>query len=110
MATPYPSLPRVARPRSPAHSELLDDIPRHAGMSADECFIFQESTHSALRAGQVLLLVDGLDEISDEGARHTFASHLRTFIAVFPQAALVVTSREAGFRLAIIELLDDISR
>ena len=68
-------------------------------MSADECFIFQESTHSALRAGQVLLLVDGLDEISDEGARHTFASHLRTFIAVFPQAALVVTSREAGFRL-----------
>ena len=26
-------------------------------------------------------------------------SHLRTFLAMFPQAALVVTSREAGFRL-----------
>jgi hypothetical protein len=79
--------------------ELLDDIPRHAGMSADECATFQESVHAALRAGQALLLVDGLDEISDEGARQTFANHLRTFLAMFPQAVLVVTSREAGFRL-----------
>ena len=97
-----PLILRCRELRDRAHRpiiELLDDIPRHAGMSADECAIFQETTHSALRAGQVLLLVDGLDEISDEGARQTFASHLRTFIAVFPQAALVVTSREAGFRL-----------
>jgi hypothetical protein len=79
--------------------ELLDDIPRHAGMSADECAAFKELVHAALRAGQALLLVDGLDEISDEGARQTFANHLRTFLAMFPQAALVVTSREAGFRL-----------
>ncbi len=78
--------------------ELLDDIPRHAGMNAEECAVFQESVHSALRVGQALLLVDGLDEISDEGARQTFAKHLRTFLAMFPQSALVVTSREAGFR------------
>lgn len=79
--------------------ELLEDIPRHAGMSADECAIFRESVHEKLGAGHALLLVDGLDEISDEGARQTFASHLRTFLAMFPQVALVVTSREAGFRL-----------
>lgn len=79
--------------------ELLDDIPRHAGMNADERAIFQESVHAALRSGNALLLVDGLDEISDEGARQTFANHLRTFLAMFPQIALVVTSREAGFRL-----------
>jgi hypothetical protein len=97
-----PLILRCRELRDRAHRpiiDLLDDIPRHAGMNADECAIFQETTHSALRAGQVLLLVDGLDEISDEGARQTFANHLRTFIAVFPQAALVVTSREAGFRL-----------
>src|ERR1039458_8114161 len=97
-----PLILRCRELRDRAHRpiiELLDDISRHAGMSADECATFQESTHSALRAGQVLLLVDGLDEISDEGARQTFANHLRTFIAVFPQSALVVTSREAGFRL-----------
>jgi len=68
-------------------------------MSADECAAFRESIHIALRGGRALLLVDGLDEISDEGARQTFANHLRTFLAMFPQAALVVTSREAGFRL-----------
>jgi hypothetical protein len=79
--------------------ELLDDIPRHAGMNADESATFQESVHAALRAGHALLLVDGLDEISDEGARQTFANHLRTFLAMFPHVALVVTSREAGFRL-----------
>jgi hypothetical protein len=79
--------------------ELLDDIPRHAGMNADECATFEESVHAALRAGHALLLVDGLDEISDEGARQTFANHLRTFLAMFPHVALVVTSREAGFRL-----------
>jgi hypothetical protein len=79
--------------------ELLDDIPRHAGMNDEECAIFRESVNAALRAGQALLLVDGLDEISDEGARQTFVKHLRTFLAMFPQAALVATSREAGFRL-----------
>ena len=79
--------------------ELLDDIPRHAGMSAEECATFQESMYAALRTGHALLLVDGLDEIADEGARQTFANHLRTFLAMFPQATFVVTSREAGFRL-----------
>jgi energy-coupling factor transporter ATP-binding protein EcfA2 len=79
--------------------ELLDDIPRHAGMNIRECEVFQKSIHERLREGRILLLIDGLDEISDEGARQAFASHLRTFVAMFPQAALVVTSREAGFRL-----------
>lgn len=79
--------------------ELLYDISRHAGMSIDECGVFHDFIHEQLQAGKILLLVDGLDEISDEGDRQTFASHLRTFIAMFPQVALIVTSREAGFRL-----------
>jgi hypothetical protein len=79
--------------------ELLDDLPQHAGMNAGEANAFREGIHEALRSGEALLLVDGLDEVSDEGARQTFAQHLRTLLAMFPQAALVVTSREAGFRL-----------
>lgn len=79
--------------------ELLDDLPRHAGMNDDEGVVFREQIHDALRSGKALLLVDGLDEISEEGARSTFAQHLRTFVAIFPNAAVVVTSREAGFRL-----------
>lgn len=97
-----PLILRCRELRDRAHRpiiELLDDIPRHAGMDANECAAFSESIHAALRTGRALLLVDGLDEISDEGARQAFAKHLRTFLAMFPQAALVVTSREAGFRL-----------
>ena len=51
-----------------------------------------------LRDGRVLL-VDGSDEISDEGDRISFVRQLRTFLATYPNVALVVTSREAGFRI-----------
>lgn len=97
-----PLMLRCRELRDRAHRpilELLDDVPRHAGMNAEECAAFRDFIHGALRSGMILLLVDGLDEISDEGARQTFTNHLRTFIAMFPQAALVITSREAGFRL-----------
>ena len=97
-----PLILRCRELRDRAHRpilELLDDIPLHAGLNAGECVAFRDFIHGALRSGRILLLVDGLDEISDEGSRQTFANHLRTFLAVFPQAALVVTSREAGFRL-----------
>ena len=78
--------------------ELLDDLPSHACMDGKESAVFHEEMHEALRDGQVLLLLDGLDEISDEGDRRTFAHHLRTFLAMFPKVALVVTSRQAGYR------------
>ena len=78
--------------------ELLDDLPQHAGMNGDEARVFRIQIDEALRSGRALLLVDGLNEISDEGARTTFAGHLRTFLSMFPQAAMVVTSREAGYR------------
>lgn len=97
-----PLILRCRELRDRAHRpilELLDDIPRHAGMNDGECVAFRDFVHDALSSGKVLLLVDGLDEISDEGSRQTFANHLRTFLAMFPQTALVVTSREAGFRL-----------
>ena len=79
--------------------ELVDDLASRAGMSREEATLFRDGLHEALRTGRALLLVDGLDEIAEEGARKTFAEHLRSFLAEFPQAALVVTSREAGFRL-----------
>lgn len=51
-----------------------------------------------LRAGHVLMLVDGLDEISSPLDRATFVSQLRTFLGTYPAVSLVVTSREFGFR------------
>ena len=51
------------------------------------------------KKGLILLLVDGLDEIHDDGMRTTFVEHLEAFLADNPLTPLVVTSREAGFDL-----------
>lgn len=52
-----------------------------------------------LKKGQVLLLVDGLDEIHDDGDRTTFVQNLENFLDEYKHIRLVVTSREAGFSL-----------
>ncbi|MCL4201199.1 MAG: NACHT domain-containing protein [Pirellulaceae bacterium] len=96
-----PLLLRCRELRDRAHRpirELLDDLPQYAGMTDDEAAVFRDQIDAALRSGRVLLLIDGLDEISQEGARTTFAGHLRTFLAIFPHTAMIVTSREAGYR------------
>ncbi|MGI4762525.1 MAG: NACHT domain-containing protein [Janthinobacterium lividum] len=80
-------------------SDLLKTIPAQTNMPEGEAEVFNQHVTSALRAGKVLLLVDGLDEISDEQARKSFANNLRTFLAVYPQIGMVITSREAGYRL-----------
>lgn len=80
-------------------SEILRTIPKRAEMSSDLEGAFVLFVNRALRRGNVLLLVDGLDEISDEGARVSFVTQLRTFLATYPTIDIVVTSREAGFRI-----------
>lgn len=79
--------------------ECLEQLPKAAGMSGEEDACFRFVVHEALRDGRAVLLIDGLDEISDEGSRTVFAQNLRTFTGMFPQVTLVLTSREAGFRL-----------
>ncbi len=78
--------------------ELLHGICAFANMDEGQSACFRAAVSEALRSGRALLLVDGLDEISEEGARRAFAQNVRTFIGMFPQLALVVTSRIAGFR------------
>jgi hypothetical protein len=60
--------------------------------------VFASYVDRALLAGRILLLVDGLDEISDEGDRAAFVCTLRTAAQAYPGTAMVITSREAGFR------------
>jgi hypothetical protein len=78
--------------------ELIQQIGASANMDPAQAASFWGTVGEVLRAGKTLLLVDGLDEITEEGSRRAFAHNLRTFIGMFPQAAVVVTSRIAGFR------------
>jgi hypothetical protein len=65
----------------PAHSETMREVLR-----------------AKLAAGEVLLLVDGLDEISDAAARVRFCRKLEQIPAVYPDAAVIATSRIVGYR------------
>lgn len=59
---------------------------------------FEDLIREKLQEGQVLLLIDGLDEISNEQSRVRFVGQLQTFITTYPELHLLVTSRETGFR------------
>jgi hypothetical protein len=59
---------------------------------------FLKIVSNELQNGNALLLIDGLDEISEDRNRIFFVNQLRTFIATYPNINIIVTSREAGFR------------
>jgi NACHT domain len=79
--------------------ELVKDIPKRIEMSSPAAVAFSLLVEESLRSGRALLLVDGLDEISNPGDRVAFVTQLRTFLHRYPAISLVLTSREAGFRI-----------
>jgi hypothetical protein len=78
--------------------DLLYDVARRAEMDPQLHEPFRRLLDRKLQTGNALLLIDGLDEIASEADRRLFAHQLRTFISMYPTTALVITSREAGFR------------
>lgn len=79
-------------------TEIINNIPVRAEIpSCTNDFSILVS--DALQNGNALLLVDGLDEISEDKNRIAFVNQLRTFIATYPTLNIIVTSREAGFRV-----------
>ncbi len=76
---------------------LLDSIPTVTGRP--ELQGLGEALRPLLKRGEVLLLVDGLDEIHEVLRRSSFVEHLSHFLVEFPRVRVVVTSREAGFDL-----------
>ncbi|MBD1365789.1 NACHT domain-containing protein [Mucilaginibacter sp. ZT4R22] len=77
--------------------DIIQNIPIRAEIN-DCRNPFSIIVSHALQNGTALLLIDGLDEISEDRNRISFVNQLRTFIATYPQINIIVTSREAGFR------------
>lgn len=79
-------------------TDIINSIPNRAEIShlSEE---FKSMASDALQKGNVLLLIDGLDEISEDRNRVMFVSQLRTFVATYPNINIITTSREAGFRI-----------
>ncbi|TCL14222.1 restriction endonuclease [Roseivirga ehrenbergii] len=78
-------------------TEIIHNIPNRAEIN-DCSETFVNIISNSLQKGTALLLIDGLDEISDDRNRISFVNQLRTFIATYPNIHIVITSREAGFR------------
>ena len=78
-------------------AELLEAL-SHREPVRQHSAAFRAYVDRALLAGRVLLLVDGLDEISDPGDRAAFVCTLRAALQAYPGTAIVAASREAGFR------------
>jgi hypothetical protein len=78
----------------PTLLKKLGDITGYASLSG-----LGKALTPLLKEGRVLLLVDGLDEVHDNGDRTAFVENLRKFLDTYPRIRVVVTSREAGFSL-----------
>lgn len=79
-------------------TEIINNIPNRAEIN--HCLRqFGLLVSNALQKGSALLLIDGLDEISEDRHRIAFVNQLRTFVATYPNINIIVTSREAGFRV-----------
>ncbi len=79
-------------------TDIINGIPARAEIHSCTDY-FSVLVSRALQNGNALLLIDGLDEIAEDKNRIAFVNQLRTFIATYPTLNIIVTSREAGFRV-----------
>ncbi len=78
-------------------ASLLESLPEITGQP--KLRGLSSALQPLLKAGRVLLLIDGLDEIHDDADRTIFVENLERFLADYSKIRLVVSSREAGFSL-----------
>ena len=89
----FESLPRLLRDRA----SLLDRVVRRLERAGHPAQGLAEALDRAGRAGRLLLLLDGLDEVSKE-TRDEAEQLLRDLAVRWPETPLVVTSRPIGYR------------
>ena len=85
----------------PSNETFLEDIndPDCKILSAPvKRFMPPDFIEAALRRGQVLLLLDGLDEVSDRAAYLSAVKKVNQLDRMFPGKRFVVTCRKAGWQ------------
>jgi hypothetical protein len=78
--------------------EILLGALYKAEMDRTQAAVTRDLIASKLAAGEALLLIDGLDEITDAKVRVRFCRQLETFHIANADAPVVVTSRIVGYR------------
>lgn len=98
-------LPIIIRCRDLNKSALrgaLDDVLHFTLRKAELTEPMEMSLRKVLRErlskGNALLLLDGLDEITDPGLRARFCQQIEKISAAYPDAPIIVTSRIVGYR------------
>lgn len=76
---------------------LIEYQLRTQGYAPEDTELLSTALSSKLRAGQAILLVDGLDEIPEEDHRQEFAMLLARHAEVWPNMPILITSRVTGF-------------
>ncbi|MDU9049878.1 MAG: NACHT domain-containing protein [Candidatus Electrothrix sp. Rat3] len=97
-------LPILIRCRDlpPEAADCLETMLQHSLRKSEfpqqECANLCALLRNKLEQGEALLLVDGLDEITEPGARARFAQQIEQISRAYEQAPLIVTSRIVGYR------------
>ncbi|MBD2476960.1 HEAT repeat domain-containing protein, partial [Anabaena sp. FACHB-83] len=98
-------LPIIIRCRDLDETRLrgsLDDILgytlRKEEMSEAECIALRGILKQKLQQGTALLLIDGLDEITDPRLRAKLCQQIEKISDAYKQAPIIVTSRIVGYR------------
>ncbi|MEQ8957680.1 MAG: NACHT domain-containing protein [Coleofasciculus sp. C2-GNP5-27] len=62
------------------------------------CHLNQHQLQEQLKAGKVLMLFDGLDEVFDPGKREDVITDIHRFTNEYPEVQVIVTSRVIGYK------------
>lgn len=98
----YPILIRCRSLNEKADLSIMDiiqDLPATSEFPVDPALrqAFCDMACAKLQLGGILLLIDGLDEISDGGKRSLFIQKLDAFCRTYPNNRILITSRFAGY-------------
>ncbi|MFD8050333.1 HEAT repeat domain-containing protein [Streptomyces chartreusis] len=98
-------LPLLIRCRDLEEREItgsLEEIVRHhlrkSGFPEQDARILTGLLLRGLRDGRVLLLIDGLDEISHPASRARFCRQIEQIHVAYPESSIIVTSRIVGYK------------